>query len=288
MGDQPRKVVPAVHKPADDAAPVVRCTSRAVVSGEDIGCPGVVVEPGAPALWTAQRADGVSRSWCDGPYVLACHHTRERPLHGRPRASTLERHIVQAGDTSTLIPLNIGVDGPFDASPQRWGPPAHLQPERVGEVDRIPARVAIEVEPAGQPEGVFLGESPALRDSVPAGAASRPRGSAYGLHLRCAIVVRRRNRPDASFRHRTDRRARAARAAFFFSCCCLYVAEVVERRRGASPAAVGRWRGTGSPLPGADGSGPRCTGAGAPRVCIRPRYPHRGRGFRGEARRAAG
>jgi hypothetical protein len=52
------------------------------------------------------------------------------------------------------------------------------QPERIGEVDRIPARVAVEVESSGEADGVFLGESPALRGSVPPGAASLPRCSA--------------------------------------------------------------------------------------------------------------
>ncbi len=37
---------------------------------------------------------------------------------------------------------------------------APLEPKRVGEIDGVSAREAVEVEPAGEAEGIFLRETP--------------------------------------------------------------------------------------------------------------------------------
>ncbi len=67
------------------------------------------------------------------------------------------------------------------AESQAWA-----QPERIGEVDRIAGRVPVEVEPSGDADGVFLGESAGL-GIVPADSAVPM--SPCSLGATCSILL---------------------------------------------------------------------------------------------------
>jgi hypothetical protein len=77
---------------------------------------------------------------------------------------------------------------------------AFKQPERVAEVDRIAAGVAVEVEPAGEAEGIFLRKTP---DRTCGRTAERRRcGLLFFLVARQSrvLVVKRALDPEVHFR----------------------------------------------------------------------------------------
>ena len=127
--------------------------------------------------------------------ALSNHLAHDRPLGGEARyavdlnacddATWQSERRSSKGQTCYNDPATqeVRLDGlqQLPGSPEdlEWIPALApgTQPERVAEVDRIPAREPIQIEPTREPDRIFLGECPIAASPVSAHSRPRPRNT---------------------------------------------------------------------------------------------------------------